>query len=259
MSSIIGTLTGSEQQWSGASKTDIQSTITDLERQRDKYQKQQEQQTSDELERRLGNIEERIKNLKSRLNKAEEDGECQTCANRKYQDGSDDPGVSFKSASKISGNVESAVRSHEQEHVTRNRAKAERENREIVYQSVIIKRAICPECGDSYVAGGETTTVTRSKPESKSQTEGVNGTESTNDVKGAKGAEGTDSAKNKDGAKFPGLGESEVLNKAEPNSPKNAVENDDPAQRELSHHDSRFDVGLYDKQVEYGQFLNLIA
>lgn len=92
--------------------------------------------------------------------------ECETCKNRKYQDGSDDPGVSFKSAAKISkGSAEATVRGHEYEHVNRNQAKADREGKEIVYQSVIIKHGICPECGDVYVTGGETTTVTRDKPQ----------------------------------------------------------------------------------------------
>ncbi len=35
----------------------------------------------------------------------------------------------------------------------------------MVSQSVTIHTAICPECGDTYVAGGETTTVTRDKPQ----------------------------------------------------------------------------------------------
>lgn len=91
--------------------------------------------------------------------------ECQTCKNRKYQDGSDDPGVSFKSPSKIApGSAEAAVRAHEYEHVNRNQAKAAQEGQEIVYQSVRIKHGICPECGEDYVAGGLTTTVTKSKP-----------------------------------------------------------------------------------------------
>ena len=44
--------------------------------------------------------------------------ECETCKNRKYQDGSDEM-VSFKSASHISPQASaSRVRAHEQEHVT---------------------------------------------------------------------------------------------------------------------------------------------
>jgi len=93
--------------------------------------------------------------------------ECKTCESRKYKDGSDDPGVSFKTAGKINpSNVASTVRGHEQEHVVRERAKAEREGKNIISQTVRIKSDICPECGKSYVSGGETVTVTKSKPDS---------------------------------------------------------------------------------------------
>ena len=88
-------------------------------------------------------------------------GECQTCKNRKYQDGSNDPGVSFKSPTKMSPEqAASAVLGHEMEHVTRNQAKAKSEGREVISQSVMLHSAICPECGRSYIAGGVTRTVT---------------------------------------------------------------------------------------------------
>ena len=75
--------------------------------------------------------------------------ECQTCANRRYQDGSNDSGVSFQTPTKLSPDeAASAVRSHEMEHVTRNQAKARREGKEIVSQSVTIHMAKCPECGE---------------------------------------------------------------------------------------------------------------
>jgi len=91
-----------------------------------------------------------------------EEGECQTCANRKYQDGSDDPGVSFKTATKLSPEeAATAVRGHEMEHVVREQAKAAREDREVVSQSVTINTAICPECGTVYASGGTTRTVTK--------------------------------------------------------------------------------------------------
>ena len=52
--------------------------------------------------------------------------ECETCANRKYQDGSTDGGVSFKSPAHISPQAApAAVRSHEQEHVSNEQAKAQ--------------------------------------------------------------------------------------------------------------------------------------
>lgn len=152
------------------SESNLRDTISRLEQERDKYRKENEQNKSDILDRKIGNLENRISNLQKRLDKikAEDNGECETCKNRKYQDQSDDPGVSFKTASKVSaGGAEAAVRGHEQEHVTRNQAKADREGKEVVYQSVVIKHAICPECGDTYVAGGETTTVTRSKPDER--------------------------------------------------------------------------------------------
>lgn len=87
--------------------------------------------------------------------------ECQTCKNRKYQDGSNDPGVSFKTATHLSPEqAATAVRGHEMEHVTREQAKADREGRKVLQQSVTIHTAICPECGDVYVSGGTTRTTT---------------------------------------------------------------------------------------------------
>lgn len=84
--------------------------------------------------------------------------ECETCKNRKYQDGSDEM-VSFKSASHISPEASAAkVRAHEQEHVSNAYKKAAKGNGEVVSASVSIKQAVCPECGRTYVAGGETNT-----------------------------------------------------------------------------------------------------
>lgn len=85
-------------------------------------------------------------------------GECQTCKNRKYQDGSDEM-VSFKSASHISPEASaSRVRAHEQEHVSNAYKKAGAKNGKVISASVTLKTAICPECGRSYVAGGTTNT-----------------------------------------------------------------------------------------------------
>ena len=53
-----------------------------------------------------------------------------------------------------------AVRGHEQQHVSREQAKAEREGRKVISQSVSIHTAVCPECGRVYVSGGTTRTVT---------------------------------------------------------------------------------------------------
>ena len=60
--------------------------------------------------------------------------ECETCKNRKYQDGSDEM-VSFKSASHISQN-----------------------NGKVLSATVSLRTAVCPECGTVYTAGGTTTT-----------------------------------------------------------------------------------------------------
>jgi len=91
-----------------------------------------------------------------------EEGECQTCKERKYQDGSDDPGVSFKTPTNIAPEqAASAVRGHENEHVVREQAKARQEGRKVVSQSVTYHTGICPECGKAYVSGGTTRTVTK--------------------------------------------------------------------------------------------------
>lgn len=93
-----------------------------------------------------------------KVGKASSPAECQTCKERKYQDGSDEM-VSFKSAAHISPSAAgSAVRAHEQEHVSNAYKKASQQNGQVLQASVALKTAICPECGRSYVAGGETTT-----------------------------------------------------------------------------------------------------
>lgn len=90
--------------------------------------------------------------------KANGTGECQTCKNRKYQDGSDEM-VSFKSAAHINPAASaSVVRAHEQEHVSNAYAKAATGNGKVIQASVTLKTAICPECGRSYIAGGTTDT-----------------------------------------------------------------------------------------------------
>ena len=156
---------------SASTKESITDTIAKLEKERNKYQQARELTNSDVIDKRIKNLENRIGNLNRRLDKLkekEDNGECETCKNRKYQDQSDDPGVSFKTASTVAkGTAGAAVRGHEQEHVVRERAKAAREGKEVVSQSVTIKTGICPECGESYVAGGETVTVTRTKPENE--------------------------------------------------------------------------------------------
>lgn len=140
-------------------------TLSALKSQRKELQDKMQNSANEDLAKQISTLDKRIENLQKRVDRVTGKEECQTCKNRKYQDGSDDPGVSFKNPSRINGDVGSAVRSHENEHVTRNRAKAQQEGKEIVSQSVTIKNGICPECGKSYVSGGETVTVTRQKAE----------------------------------------------------------------------------------------------
>lgn len=95
-----------------------------------------------------------------------ETGACETCKNRKYQDGSDDAGVSFQTPTKVAPEMAaSAVRGHEMEHVGRERGKANREDRKVVSQYVTYHNSICPECGDVYISGGTTRTTTSGKQE----------------------------------------------------------------------------------------------
>lgn len=86
-------------------------------------------------------------------------GECQTCKNRKYVDGSDEM-VSFKSPTHVSpGAAGGAVRAHEQEHVSNAYAKANEGGGKVLRASVSIYTSICPECGRVYVSGGLTRTA----------------------------------------------------------------------------------------------------
>ena len=99
-----------------------------------------------------------------------EEGECQTCEGRKYQDGSDDMGVSYQTPTNIKPEqAASAVRGHEMEHVYREQAKAQREGRKVVSQNVTMHTEICPECGKAYVSGGTTRTVTKADTDSNAQ------------------------------------------------------------------------------------------
>lgn len=92
--------------------------------------------------------------------------ECETCKNRKYQDGSDEM-VSFKSAQHISPQSAPArVRGHEAEHVSNAYKDAAMNNGKVLQASVSLKAAVCPECGRTYVCGGETTTKIKYENES---------------------------------------------------------------------------------------------
>lgn len=82
--------------------------------------------------------------------------ECETCKERKYQDGSDEM-VSYKSPTHIDPSAAPArVAAHENEHVSNAYDKAEKNNGKVLSVSVSIHTAVCPECGRTYVSGGET-------------------------------------------------------------------------------------------------------
>ncbi|MBO6209659.1 MAG: hypothetical protein J6N99_03105, partial [Schwartzia sp.] len=73
-------------------------------------------------------------------------------------DGSDEM-VSFKAAGHIDpSNAAMVVMGHEQEHVSNAYRKAELGGGEVERASVRLKTDICPECGRTYISGGETTT-----------------------------------------------------------------------------------------------------
>lgn len=105
-----------------------------------------------------GTRDKQEKDRRDRLGIKDPTEECQTCKNRKYKDGSDEM-VSFKSPAHISPeNAASAVRAHEQEHVTNAYSKASTGNGKVLSATVSIHTSICPECGRSYVSGGTTNT-----------------------------------------------------------------------------------------------------
>lgn len=92
----------------------------------------------------------------SKVSKA---GECSTCKNRKYVDGSNENNVSFKTPGNIRPEESYAkVSAHEREHVSNAIAKGSKPNAQLVSASVKLKMGVCPECGRVYVAGGVTNT-----------------------------------------------------------------------------------------------------
>ena len=102
----------------------------------------------------------------NRMDRSQESGDirgrCNTCLNRRYQDVSDDPGVSFQTPTRMTpGQAATAVHAHEREHFVREEYKAQREGREVIHNSIRIFTDTCPECGIQYVSGGETRTKTR--------------------------------------------------------------------------------------------------
>lgn len=86
--------------------------------------------------------------------------DCETCKERKYQDGSNESDVSFKAPGHISPEASaSAVMAHEQQHVSNAYQKAAEKGGEVVSCSVSLRTAVCPECGTVYVSGGKTNTA----------------------------------------------------------------------------------------------------
>jgi predicted RNA-binding Zn-ribbon protein involved in translation (DUF1610 family) len=90
--------------------------------------------------------------------------ECTSCANRYYQDSSNDGGVSMQQPTRIHPNeAASAVMAHEREHQSREAHAAHESGREVVSNTVRFHSSLCPECGRSFISGGETRTTTRAK------------------------------------------------------------------------------------------------
>lgn len=86
--------------------------------------------------------------------------ECEACATRMYQDGSDENDVSFKAPGHIDpGSSAATVMGHEQEHVANAYQSANDKGGKVVSATVSLETAVCPECGRSYVAGGQTNTM----------------------------------------------------------------------------------------------------
>ena len=104
------------------------------------------------------NIDNALAIGEKKVEKTDPGYKCEACANRKYQDGSDE-NVSFKSATNIAPEAAaSAVRGHEQEHVSNAYEKAAKGNGKVISANVQIHTSICPECGKTYVSGGTTRT-----------------------------------------------------------------------------------------------------
>lgn len=117
----------------------------------------------------LGNADGTVKNTRETLGTNNDTkvkagyksspAECQTCKERKYQDGSNETDVSFKAPGHISPQASaSTVMAHEQQHVANAYQKASEKGGNVVSCSVSLHTAVCPECGTSYVAGGTTST-----------------------------------------------------------------------------------------------------
>ncbi|MGN0667450.1 MAG: hypothetical protein ACI4KF_13120, partial [Huintestinicola sp.] len=145
----------------------VEKQLKDLERQSVSINNKAAEDKKASLEQRKAKLEARLLKLdggKADKSNQADNGECQTCKNRKYQDESDDSTVSFQNATKLSPEAASArVKAHENEHVRHNDADAKANGRKVVSSSVTIHTGICPECGKTYVSGGTTKTVTKNE------------------------------------------------------------------------------------------------
>ncbi len=149
-----------------------------LDIQKTDFQRESLQKTDVMMQNQIQNINEsgvRSKEYDD-VNKDKQQ-ECQTCANRKYKDGSDDSGVSFQTPKNISPSQSaSVVASHEREHYNRENAKASDEGKKVLKNEIRVFYSQCPECGKKYASGGETRTITASKkadPDNHFNTRGV--------------------------------------------------------------------------------------
>lgn len=94
------------------------------------------------------------------VEKSSKSGECQTCKNRKYVDGSNEGNVSFKAPGHISPEASGAVvMAHEKEHVANATSEGKEPGKRLISATVSLQMAVCPECGRTYVAGGTTKTT----------------------------------------------------------------------------------------------------
>lgn len=117
------------------------------------------QQSTPVNQKKENSIENADPDKKKKPGRRSSPEECETCKNRKYQDGSDEANVSFKTAAHVSPEAAgAAVRAHENQHVKNAYNKAEKNNGEVLSATVSIHTAICPECGRSYISGGTTNT-----------------------------------------------------------------------------------------------------
>jgi len=121
------------------------------------------------------------------LGKKSSPAECETCANRKYQDGSDENDVSFKTPSHISPSIAATVvLGHEHEHVANAYEKERNGEGEVASVTVTLHNDICPECGRVFVAGGVThTEMKHTHGDEKNPYAQENNSETENRVRGA--------------------------------------------------------------------------